>query len=109
VKVLVDHNVPRKLLRALVGHEVHTAEEMGWKRLENGELLRIAEDSHFAVMVAGDKNLSYQQNLTGRKPALIVLETIDWNVIKLDPKPVADALDAATSGSFQVVGFFGAT
>ena len=45
LKVLSDHNVPHKLRRQLPGHEVLTAEEMGWAELINGQLLRIAEDS----------------------------------------------------------------
>ena len=52
---------------------------MGWNRLENGDLLRAAEADEFAVMVTGDKNISYQQNLAARKLSLIVLENIDWN------------------------------
>lgn len=105
MRILFDHNVPHKLRRSLTGHEVYTAEEMGWARLENGDLLAVAEAALFAVIVTGDKNISYQQNLAGRKLSLIVLENIDWNVIKLDPSPVADALNAVRPGSFQVVGF----
>jgi len=105
VKVLFDHNVPHKLRRSLAGHDVYTADEMLWNRLENGDLLRAAEEADFAVMITGDKNISYQQNLAGRKLSLIVLENIDWNVIKLNPHPVAEALDKVVAGSFQVVGF----
>ncbi len=52
-------------------------------------------------MVTGDKNLSYQQNLPGRTLAMVVLPTIDWNVLKLDPAPVAAAVDRATPGGFE--------
>ncbi len=52
-------------------------------------------------MVTGDKNLSYQQNLTDRKLALVVLQTIDWNILKLESAPVAAAIDRATPGSFE--------
>jgi hypothetical protein len=105
VKVLFDHNVPHKLRRSLVGHEVYTADEMLWNRLENGDLLRAAEEANFAVMVTGDKNISYQQNLADRKLSLVVLEDIDWNVIKQNPQPVVEALKTVTPGSFQVVSF----
>jgi predicted nuclease of predicted toxin-antitoxin system len=105
VKVLFDHNVPHKLRRSLVGHDVYTADEMGWARLENGDLLRAAEGSNFEVMVTGDKNISYQQSFAGRKLSLIVLENTDWNVIKLNPHPVVEALKKVASGSFQVVSF----
>jgi hypothetical protein len=74
---------------------------MGWHELENGDLLSSAEASGFEVMVTGDKNLSYQQNLAGRQLALVVLPTIDWNVLKLNPGPVAAAIDRAVPGNFE--------
>jgi len=50
-------------------HDVRTAEEPGWARLVNGDLLRAAEDAGFGVMVTADQSLEYQQNLNGRKLA----------------------------------------
>ena len=67
MRVLFDHNVPHKLRHSLEKHEVTTADEIGWAELENGELLGAAEAEGFDVMVTGDKNLSCQQNLKGRK------------------------------------------
>ena len=45
---------------------------MGWAGLRNGELLRRAEE-HFDVFITADQNLRYQQNLSGRKLAILVL------------------------------------
>ncbi|MGH9582250.1 MAG: hypothetical protein ACRD4O_04880 [Bryobacteraceae bacterium] len=103
MRVLFDHNVPKKLRRSLAAHEVRTAQEMCWQQLENGDLLTAAERAGFEVMVTGDKNLSYQQNLTDRKLALVVLGTNDWNVLKLWPELVAAAVDRARPGSFERV------
>ena len=103
MKVLFDHNVPHKVRRFLEGHDVFLAEEMGWAELENGELLRAAEGACFAVMVTCDKNLSYQQNLQGRKLALVVLNTNNWNVLKLNLSPLLDAVNAVKPGSFEFV------
>jgi len=105
VRVLFDHNVPTKLRRSLAGHKVHTAQEMQWQQLENGDLLTAGEAAGFEVMVTGDQNLSYQQNLTGRKLGLVVLGTNDWNILKLDPGPVAAAVDRVQPGSFERVEF----
>lgn len=88
MKVLLDHNVPHKLRRSLVGHDVETADEVGWAELANGDLLIAAEGAGFAVMVTADKNLSYQQNLQGRELALVVLSTNDWQTIRQNPAPV---------------------
>jgi hypothetical protein len=46
---------------------------MGWSRLANGELLQAAEQDGFDVFITGDKNLSYQQNLKGRKLSIVIL------------------------------------
>jgi hypothetical protein len=47
---------------------------MQWpERLKNGELLKAAEEASFQVMVTCDQNIRYQQNLTGRKLALVAL------------------------------------
>jgi predicted nuclease of predicted toxin-antitoxin system len=89
VKVLFDHNVPHKLRQSFPDHEVSTADEMGWSELKNGELLRAAEAAGFAVMITGDKNLSFQQNLRETELALVVLSTNNWNVLKHNPRPVS--------------------
>ena len=105
MKVLLDHNVPTKLRRHLTSHAVRTVQEMLWQQLENGDLLTAAEIAGFEVIVTADQNLSYQQNLTGRKFGLVVLGTNDWNILKLDPNPVTAAVDRAKPGSFELVGF----
>jgi hypothetical protein len=103
VRLLLDHKVPHKLRRSLIGHVVKTADEMGWSELRNGELLDSGEGAGFDVMVTGDKNLSYRQNLTRRTLALVVLSTNDWNLLKQNPSPVVEAVNAAKPGSFHVV------
>ncbi|HME10781.1 MAG TPA: hypothetical protein VKG25_27240 [Bryobacteraceae bacterium] len=45
----------------------------GWDRFTNGALLDIAEQTGFEVLVTADKNIRYQQNLAGRKIAIVVI------------------------------------
>jgi hypothetical protein len=71
--------------------------------LENGELLRQAEAAGFEVLVTTDKNLSYQQNLEGRKLAIVVLGLGRWSLIKRYVARVAEAVHAAPPGSFAKV------
>ena len=74
MRILFDKNVPVGVRRFLAGHEVHTVVEMNWPpQLENGELLKAAEETAFDVMVTSDQNILYQQNLKGRGLALVVL------------------------------------
>ena len=74
---------------------------MRWNVLRNGDLLKAAEDHGFDVMITGDKNMSYQQNLEGRKLALVILADTDWPTLKENPAPVLAALHAATPGSYM--------
>jgi hypothetical protein len=103
VKVLLDHNVPYPLTNFLRGHDLATADDMGWARLENGDLLRAAEDAGFDVMITADKNLSYQQNLQGRKLSLVVLSTNNWSVLSQNVTAALRAVNSSGTGSFTYV------
>ncbi len=70
--VLFDHGTPRGLTRLLVGHTIRVARAQGWDTLSNGDLLAQAEAAGFDVLVTTDKNIRYQQNLEGRKIAIVV-------------------------------------
>jgi hypothetical protein len=74
VKIPLDESVPRLLKLRLPQLDISTVQEMGWAGLRNGELLRRAEE-HFDVFVTADQNLRYQQNLSGRTLAFLVLPT----------------------------------
>jgi hypothetical protein len=84
LRILFDKHVPVGVRRFLLTHEVHTVVEMRWHpQLENGELLKVAEQAAFDVMVTSDQNIQYQQNLTGRTLALVVLGSNIWPVVRL--------------------------
>jgi hypothetical protein len=104
-KVLFDVNIPRSLSGFLTGHAVAFADQLGWRGLTNGELLSAAESDGFDVMLTADTNLRYQQNLVGRRIALVVLSTNAWPVIRDNPDLAVRAIDAATPGSYQEVTF----
>ncbi len=102
--VLFDNSTPRTLARYLIAHHTVTeARARGWGKLENGELLDQAEAAGFEVFVTADKNLSYQQDLSRRKIAIVVLGKGRWSLIKPHVARVLAAVDTATSGSFAEV------
>jgi hypothetical protein len=72
LKVLVDESAPRLIKKRLPDFSIDTVQEMGWSGLTNGELLKVAEEQ-FDVFVTADKNIRHQQNLTGKKLAVVVL------------------------------------
>jgi hypothetical protein len=99
VLILFDNNIPRGLAKALVNHTVTEARERGWAALQNGDLLNAAETAGFEVLVTSDKRIKYQQNLEGRKIALVVLTQGRWGPVKKRLTEIAAAVDAAKPGS----------
>lgn len=75
MRVLFDQGTPVPLRKHLTTHEVVTTFDLGWGRLGNGELLNHAENAGFEVLVTTDRNLKYQQNLTGRRIGIVVIAT----------------------------------
>lgn len=73
MKVLLDNCVTRRFGQLLPGHEVIHAGRHGWAELENGDLIKAAEQDGFEAMITVDKNVEYQQSLAGRKLSIIVL------------------------------------
>lgn len=73
VRVLLDEDLDVRL-RHHFGDaaEVITVQYRGWKGLKNGELLRAAAEE-FDVLVTGDDNLSFQQNVSDFDLCVIIL------------------------------------
>jgi len=103
MRVLFDQAAPVPIRRHLRGHVVTTAFQQGWDKLVNGELLAVAERAGFDVFLTTDKNMRYQQNLAGRKIAIVVLGQQQWPYVKPHVQRVVDAVNAATAGSFNEV------
>ncbi|MFQ5668847.1 MAG: hypothetical protein ACE5I7_20830 [Candidatus Binatia bacterium] len=104
--MLFDQGTPVPLRRALTTQTVSTAFEMGWAELENGQLLDVAEAT-FDVLITTDQNLRYQQNLTGRRLAILVVPTASWPVIKIHVAEVVAAVDELRAGEFRELSFSG--
>ena len=102
--VVFDQGTPVPLRRAMPHHVVETAFERGWSTLRNGELLSAAEAAGFEVLVTTDRNLRYQQNLTERRIAVVVLTSTSWPRIRqVTPSVVAAVDQAATVQYVEVV------
>src|SRR4051812_24680932 len=105
MKILFDQGTPEPLRHSLVGHEVHTALEMGWSELSNGDLLDAAAAQSFDCLVTTDQNLRYQQNLLGRSLAIVVLLTTSWPMIRKHVDQVQDVLSKLLPGTYQEIPF----
>ena len=103
MRILFDNNVPRRLRRHLAGHDVDAAEERGWATLGNEALLDRAEEEGYAVVITGDKNMPFQQNLGRRNLALIVLGSNRWPLVKPRIEAVHNALEQIQPGEVREV------
>jgi hypothetical protein len=66
-------------------------------------LLNVAEAAGFEIFLTADKNLRYQQNLTGRQIAIVVIGNAQWRVLRYYVERVVSAVDSATPGSYAEV------
>jgi predicted nuclease of predicted toxin-antitoxin system len=110
MRVLLDECSPLALksyLRGL-GHECRTAQEEGWSGRRNGELLALAEQ-RFDVSVTVDANLRFQQNLGGRRIAVVILRGWSNRLVDLTPHfpACAAAIEGFSPGVVTVIGVSG--
>jgi hypothetical protein len=101
--ILFDHSTPAPLASYLSGHVVTKAKDRGWDRLSNGDLLAEAERAGFDLLLTADNNMRYQQNLTNRKIALVVLSTPQWPRVQLHVEKIAAILNAAKPGTYAEI------
>ncbi len=101
MKILFDQCVPQPLRGYLKGHAVFTANELGWGRLRNGELLNRAERDGFDCLLTADQNLKYQQNLAQRKIAIFVVKETDWKKVKLRAADIAVSVSTVQPGTYN--------
>jgi len=76
---------------------------MGWAGYKNGALLKAAEEYGFDVFITGDLSIEHQQNLTGRKLAIVSLSPQNWRIIRNDVVKILAAVNRARPGSFARV------
>jgi hypothetical protein len=103
MRILFDHGTPAPLIPFLAGHVVTKARSAGWDRLVNGALLDAAEGAGFDVLVTTDKRMKHQQNMAGRRIAIVVLRNAQWPILQRYVERVVSAVEAAVTGSFTEV------
>ena len=92
------------LRRLLKRHTVATAYEMGWTALDNRKLLAAA-GPEFDAPVTTDKNLRYQQNISGRNLAILVLPTTNWPELRRHEAGIVAAIDPLRPGDLVELEF----
>ena len=105
MKILFDQGTPAPLRHALTGHSVTTAYEKGWDKLQNGDLIRVAESEGFHALITTDQNLKHQQNPRGRTLAILVLPTTSWPNIQRHLEKVSAAVNLLKPGDYRELDF----
>lgn len=92
------------LRHSLKSHTVSTAYELGWSELKNGQLLQEAE-LQFDLFITTDQKLLYQQNLSNRKLAILVLPFASWPRLQDHVSQIQSAVDKIKSGEYLELNF----
>jgi hypothetical protein len=100
MRVLFDQATPLPIRVYLDQHSVSTASQQGWDKLKNGDLLTAAENAGFEVFLTTDKNIRYQQDLTRRKIAIVVLARQQWPQLRAHVQIIVEAVNKATLGGY---------
>ncbi len=103
----MDEDLPRKLTRDLIGHDVATVTEMRWNGIKNGVLLGLATSAGFNVFLTADRGIPHQQNMSKVGLAVIVLAVRDNSITTIRvmvPDILAALSDEMQPGSVTVIG-----
>ena len=103
MRVLFDQGTPVPIAQFLSRHTIRTTRQEGWATLKNGDLLRVAEEAGFDVLLTTNNSIAYQQNLKGRKIAIVVLTRNRWRIVQRMTQTIVAAVDAATPGSNALI------
>lgn len=98
-KIILDENLPQPLRHELENHDVVTVGFMGWSGIQNGELIKLIDDQ-FDILITGDQNLRYQQNLEERNIAIIELPYTTLGQLMPLMEQIREAINTSMKGSY---------
>ena len=103
MRILFDHDTPRPSRRYLADHNIDTANELGWATIRNGTLLENAEREGYEIVITADQSMRYQQNLTHRRIAIVVLLSNGWADVQMRVDDIRNALEGIQPGELREV------
>ncbi|MFN0048437.1 MAG: DUF5615 family PIN-like protein [Cytophagales bacterium] len=74
MRILLDECVTQKIKYRISEYEVHSVTEMSWNGIKNGDLMKLAIENGFDILLTIDKNLEFQQNLKSYNIAIVVFD-----------------------------------
>src|SRR5215471_15642360 len=105
IRILLDNNVSRRFVPLLRPHQAVHVSQLGWAALSNGDLIQAAEEHGHQMLITGDRNIRYQQNLTRVGCSIIELSTQHWPTIResvTEPMTVIEAIQPGAYSTFTL-------
>src|SRR5580698_9779784 len=103
MRILFDQGIPVPIRSYLKDHDIRTAAHEGRDQLTNGALLNAAEGAGFDLLLTTDKNMLYQQNLAGRRIAIVVLGQQQWPQVRPYVRLVVEAVNSVEPSAYVEV------
>lgn len=100
MRILLDECVPWPMHNLLSDHTCSSVQAKGWSGITNGDLLQRAE-GEFDLFITSDQNIRYQQNLTGRRIAILELSTNDIGRIQAARTLIEETIATLQSNEFK--------
>lgn len=100
MKILFDVGVPHQLRRIIMkqGYSVETSQYHGWTLRDNGDLLDLAEQNGFQILITTDQSMEHELNLAKWKVGIVVLADTKWDNIKLHVADIVRAVEISQPG-----------
>ncbi len=98
MRILFDQGTPVPLKKYLSDHQVSTVYELGWSTMKNGDLLREAERNGFEIFITTDKNIRFQQSLSDKNLAVLVLPFASWPKLQKHISLITESVSSLKSG-----------
>jgi predicted nuclease of predicted toxin-antitoxin system len=104
-KVLIDECLTFRLTMWLEGCTAETVAQRGWAGKDDGEILRLAEQEGFDVLLTADANMKDQQRLQEKNLCVVAIPTNRERVVQMILPQVQQSIDLARRGEFVVLSF----
>ena len=92
MRILFDNGTPAPLRRYLEGHSVDLAAERGWAQIANGNLLRLAEQEGYDMLISNDSDFAKQGNLRSDRIRVIVIQRFNWPISPDGIRAIVEAI-----------------
>ena len=103
MRILFDNGTPAPLRRYLEEHTVDLAAERGWAQIANGNLLRLAEQEGYEILISNDKDFVERNSLTSDSVRIIVIQRFNWPISSGGINTIREAILRVRAGEPELL------